>query len=95
MSEFLIVTSKRYTRHASHEAACAEREMLRGRFPDRPFFLHRCKMSLQGASHFPKMVALLRDIMRDGLTRETRDRAFILLGTIDKRNTHGLKREAA
>lgn len=85
MSEFFIVTSKRYPRHATLEEAREERNNLLRHFPGTTFFIHRCKASLNGARHFQKMVALLRDIVNEGLTPDNLARARVLLLTVGNR----------
>ena len=85
MSEYFIVTAKDYERHKSLPEALGVRDFLRRHCPDSQLFVHRCKASLHSAKHFPKMVELLRDIVRDGLTPDNLTRARVLLITVDNR----------
>lgn len=87
MSEFYIVSAGPHEEHKTIEAARLERDNLI-RHIDKPFRIYRCKDSLQGAKHFPKMVALLQDIVKDGLTQEARARAQVLLTTVHNRSPH-------
>lgn len=85
MSEFFIVTSHLHQQHETLAEAQAERAGLLAHFPDKTFTIYRCKSWLTGAKHFTKMVDLLGDIVRDGLTPANLERARILLLTIGTR----------
>lgn len=85
MAEYWIVTSKRYNRHASLEAAAEEMRARAERNPGTKFHVIRCKKSLHPAKHFTKLVQLLKDIVREGLTKANRDRALVLISTIETR----------
>lgn len=88
MSEFWIVSAARMERHATLEAAVRVMENLQRHCPDKTFRVYRCKRNIRSAAHFPKLVALLKDILRDGLTRENRDRALVILTTVGNRSGH-------
>lgn len=86
MSEYFIVLSQEPERHDTLEEAQRQQRNLAAHLPDRTFTIHRCKTWFYGARHFPKMVELLNDIIRDGLTPEHRARGFILLLTVKNRS---------
>ena len=86
MSEFFLVLAGEQNEIDTLEEAhrvCAD---LAAHVPDKTFKVYRCKRWMQPAKHFPKLHALLREIVRDGLTPALRDRADILLQTIRVRN---------
>lgn len=85
MSEYFIVLSHEPQQHETLEDARCEQIALAKHFPDRAFRVHRCKTWLAGAKHFTKMVDLLGDIVREGLTPANLDRARVLLITIGNR----------
>jgi hypothetical protein len=62
-----------------------EQRALAAHLPDRQHRIFRCKQWLAGARHFQKMVELMVDIQRDGLTEPNKDRLRLLLGTITHR----------
>jgi hypothetical protein len=85
LSEYWIVCTCDHTEHDNAEDAQREHKVLSAHFPDRKLRLHRCKHFMQPARHFDKMVELLADIKRDGLTAANGDRADVLLTTIGNR----------
>lgn len=86
MSEFWIVTASRLEEHPSLHDAVHQMDGLKRHFPDQPFRVYRCKRNIRSAYHFTKLVDLLRDIVRDGLTKENKNRAIVILTTINNRN---------
>jgi hypothetical protein len=95
MSGYYIVSSEKLEHHETLEDAMTQRGLLSRHMPGVKFTVHRCKRYLHGAKHFPKMVALLNDILRDGLTQAHRDRADILLLTIKNRSAEEPARGSA
>jgi hypothetical protein len=63
----------------------AEQANLLRHVPGKAFRIYRCKRSMHPARHYPKLTAWLADVMRDGLTRENRDRGHVLMVTIANR----------
>ena len=84
MSEFFIVVQPP-TQYETLEEARAVKDGFAKHFPDKEWTILRCKAWLNGAKHFAKMVELMADIHRDGLTAAHKDRLTILLGTIGTR----------
>lgn len=85
MSEFFIVLSQVPQQHETLDDARADKRRLSKFFPDKTFTILRCKSWLHGAGHFPKIVTLLGDIVRDGLNDFNLERARILLLTVGNR----------
>lgn len=85
MSEFFIVLSHAVPEHETLAEALEQQRMLRAHVPDKEHTIYRCKRWLAGAKHFSKMVELLRDIQREGLTDPIQERMRILLLTIGNR----------
>lgn len=86
MAEYWIVSAHRYVEHPTLEAATAELRALQAANPTMRYRVRRCKRSYRPARHFDKLKALLKDIVREGLTKANRERAQILLSTIERRN---------
>lgn len=85
MSEFFIVLSHSVPEHETLPEALEQQRMLRTHVPDKEHKIFRCKRWLAGAQHFTKMVELIRDIQREGLTEPIQERMRILLLTIGNR----------
>lgn len=85
MAEFWIVTSHDYEHHATVDGAVGEMRRLQTHLPDKKFRVLRCKKSIRPARHFTKLVTLLKDIVRDGLTKANKERAQVLISTIETR----------
>jgi hypothetical protein len=85
VSEFFIVLSHPATEHETLPEAMASQRALQAHVPERTHTIYRCKRWLTGAKHFTKMVDLLNDIVRDGLTPANLDRARVLQVTIGNR----------
>ena len=92
MSEFWLVTSRRYEHHESLDESVAFMQRLQKHRPNLKLRIYRCKQNTRSAHHFPKMVELLEDIQREGLTREISNRIHILLSTIRTRSGDVTKR---
>jgi hypothetical protein len=85
MSEFFIVLSHEVEEHETLPQALAQQRMLQAHVPEKTHTILRCKRWLTGAKHFSKVVTLLTDIQRDGLSAGNKDRLRILLITIGTR----------
>lgn len=85
MSEFFIVLSQPVEEYETLAQALEQQRMLQAHVPDKGHRVYRCKRWMVGAKHFTKLVDLLRDIQRDGLTDSHRDRLRIVLLTIGNR----------
>lgn len=82
MSEFFIVCSQDHEEYETLADAMAQQRRLAAHVPERTHTIYRCKRWLAGARHFHKMVELMVDIQREGLTEPNKDRLRLLLGTI-------------
>jgi hypothetical protein len=85
LSEYWIVCTCDHTKHDNPEDALREQALLSTHVPAKKTIVHRCKHFAQSANHFGKMVELLADIVREGLTAANRDRADVLLTTVGNR----------
>jgi hypothetical protein len=64
MSDHWIVTNRRYVRHASLDKARTERERLTRKFPEKVFRVVRVKKRPQPGHLFPKLVAMVRELLQ-------------------------------
>jgi hypothetical protein len=85
LSEFFIVLSRPVEEFETLPEALIHQRDLERHVPDAEHRVYRCKRWLAGAKHFTKMLELLVDIQRDGLTNANRDRIRVLMFTISNR----------
>lgn len=85
MSEFFIVASNQLQEFETLPEALVHKRDLERHVRDAEHKVYRCKGSLVGADHFTKMVALLADIQRDGLTPANADRIRVMFFTLGNR----------
>jgi hypothetical protein len=86
MSEYFMVLPEGQPEIETLEEAQRIRDGLNKHVRGTRFRVFRVKRSLHPAHHFPKLVQLLRDIVKaGGLTSDLRDRCTILLTTIGNR----------
>lgn len=95
MSDFFIVSSRKFFRYSSLTKAEQARNRLANERPDNKYRVYRCKTHLHGAKHFSTMVRLMQEIRDHGLHEGTFDRLNDLLAKVAERDQQAADAAAA
>lgn len=95
-NDYWIVVKAGHAEHDSEDEAVHARALLERHHPGAEFKVVRCKRFRKTADHFPKLVAMLVEILecaevRAAMPRDLKQRVRILLTTVRGRREQGLR----